>query len=207
LTSVVPLTTTPFRHTVIDGWWDDAILRDTLAEFPDGPESLRHWQRFENSSERKYAGGPQLWGPRTQELFKLIESRTGEIEELFGIAGLHMETIGGGYHLIEPGGYLAVHTDFNRSSQTGRYRRLNLLIYLNEDWQDPGGHLELWDAERCIADIAPEFNRTVIFETSDHSWHGHPVPAERWRKSVAAYFFTDEPPEGYHGEHSTVWHA
>jgi Rps23 Pro-64 3,4-dihydroxylase Tpa1-like proline 4-hydroxylase len=65
----------------------------------------------------------------------------------------------------------------------------------------------LWDAERRVADIAPEFNRTVIFETSDHSWHGHPVPADRWRKSVAAYFFTDEPPEGYHSDHSTVWHA
>lgn len=195
----------PFPHLVTDGWWDDALLRDVLGEFPavDAPG----WRRYDNGNERKAEGPPGLWGPRTRELFALIESRSSELEQLFGISGLQMETVGGGYHLIAPGGYLAVHADFNRSPRSGLFRRLNLLVYLNDDWDDPGGHLELWNADGREVDVAPEFNRTVVFETSDHSWHGHPTPASRWRRSVAAYFFTEEPPPGYAAEHSTLWHA
>jgi len=195
----------PFRHLVLDGWWDAELLRAVADEFPD-PQS-GGWRRYSNGNERKLEGPPNLWGERTRELYEVIESRTSDLEKAFGIVGLHMETIGGGYHCIAPGGFLAVHTDFNRSTKTRRYRRLNLLIYLNHDWNDPGGHLELWNAGGCVVDVAPEFNRTVVFETSDHSWHGHPKPAQRWRRSVASYFFTEEPPPGYRSDHSTVWHA
>lgn len=200
----LPVDTSPFRHSVVDGWWDEELLRDVHAEFPD--PQVPGWRRYSNSLERKLEGPPALWGERTRELFKTIEACTPELEQAYGIEGLHMETIGGGYHCIAPGGYLHVHTDFNRSTKTKHHRRLNLLIYLNDGWDDDGGHLELWNAGAREASIAPEFGRTVVFETSDHSWHGHPKPAQRWRRSVAAYFFTEEPPPGYHGDHSTVWH-
>jgi hypothetical protein len=195
----------PFPHLAADGWWDVELLRRVAAEFP-GP-AVPGWRRYENSTERKLEGPPGLWGPATRELFRQIEARTADLERAFGIGGLQMETVGGGYHLIPPGGYLAVHADFNRSPLTGRYRRLNHLIYLNDGWDDEGGALELWDAGGPVVSVAPELNRTVVFETSDHSWHGHPRPAARWRKSVAAYFFTDQPPDGYTAEHSTLWHA
>lgn len=200
----LPVTPDPFPHSVTDGWWDTELLAAVAAEFPD--PAVPGWRRFENSSERKLEGPPGLWGPNTRALFDLIEKRVPELEDAFGVRGLVMETIGGGYHLIPPGGHLDIHADFNRSPRSGRYRRLNHLIYLNEVWDDPGGHLELWDEGGCRESIAPEFNRTVIFETSDHSWHGHPQPAGRWRKSVAAYFFTETPPPGYSAEHSTLWH-
>lgn len=119
-----------------------------------------------------------------------------------------METVGGGYHYIEPGGVLDVHTDFNRSPDTGRYRRLNFIVYLNTKWREPddAGHLELWDDKRCVKSIAPEFNRTIIFESSSRSWHGHPRRAQRPRASIAAYFFSDVPPRGYSADQSTIWH-
>lgn len=194
----------PFPHLVKDGWWDEALLKAVLAEFPD--PAAPGWKRYNSGNERKLEGPPGLWGPRTRELFGQIRERTPDLEQAFGIPDLRMETIGGGYHCIEPGGYLHVHTDFNRSPRSGLFRRLNLLIFLNEGWDDPGGHLELWDANPAV-DIVPEFNRTVVFQTSDHSWHGHPKPAQRWRRSVAAYFFTEAPPEGYREDHSTVWHT
>jgi hypothetical protein len=200
----LPVTEKPFPHVVVDDWWDETLLRRVLAEFPE--PTVPGWRRYSNSTERKLEGPPGLWGPYTRRMFERIEERTPALEQAFGIPDLHMETIGGGYHLIEPGGYLKVHADFNRSPRSGRFRRLNLLVYLNDDWDDPGGHLELWDADGCVESIAPEFNRTVVFATSDHSWHGHPTPADRWRRSVAAYFFTDEAPEGYAEDHSTVWH-
>lgn len=201
----VSVTPTPFPHLVVDGWWDQQLLRDVLAEFP--AEDAPGWRRYANDQERKLEGPAALWGYHTRELVEAIEARTPELEKLFGIENLLMETIGGGYHCIQPGGFLAIHADFNRSPKTGHYRRLNLLIYLNDDWTDEGGRLELWSDQGPEISVAPEFNRTVVFQTSDHSWHGHPKPASRLRRSVAAYFFTKEPPEGYHHEHSTVWHA
>lgn len=196
----------PFPHVVVDGWWDEPMLRAVLDEFPD--PAADGWRRYDNSNERKLEGPPAMWGEATHALLAAIEARIPEMEDAFGIPGLHMETIGGGYHCIAPGGFLAVHTDFNRSPKTGRHRRLNLLVYLNDAWQEPmdGGHLELWNASGCEVSIRPEFNTTAIFETSDRSWHGHPNPATRWRRSVAAYFFTDEPAAGYRADHSTVWH-
>lgn len=195
----------PFPHWVVDGWWDKDLLADVVEEFPDPADA--GWRRYSNGNERKLEGPPAMWGPRTRALFDTIAAWAPTLEVEFEIPGLHMETVGGGYHCIEPGGFLAVHTDFTRSAKTGRFRRLNLLIYLNEDWQDPGGHLELWNAGCCAVDVPPEFGRTVVFETSGSSWHGHPKPALRWRRSVAAYFFTAEPPPGYTEQRSTVWLA
>lgn len=195
----------PFPHAVVDGMWPDQLLRDVLDEFPAPTDP--GWRRYDNGQERKMEGPTALWGPRTHELLDAIEALAPVLGAGFGIEGLVMETVGGGYHCIEPGGYLAVHSDFNRSPKSGLYRRLNLLVYLNAGWADDGGHLELWDDDGLTVSVAPEFNRTVVFETSDRSWHGHPRPAERWRFSVAAYFFSPEPPPGYRADQSTVWHA
>ena len=48
-------------------------------------------------------------------------------------------------HEIKRGGHLGVHADFNVHKGMNALRRINLLIYLNDDW-DPsyGGDLELW---------------------------------------------------------------
>lgn len=77
---------------------------------------------------------------------------------------------------------------------------LNLLLYLNRDWQDEwGGFLELWDADakHCVQKIKPIFNRCVVFQTSAQaSYHGHPTPLacpeDVSRKSLALYYFRDE---------------
>src|SRR5882672_7538528 len=140
--TVAGLRSNPFPHVVADGWWDAGSLRAVAAEFPD--PSVPGWRRYDSGTERKLEGPPGLWGPRTRELFAAFGARATELGQLFGIEGLQMETVGGGYHLIPPGGYLGVHTDFSRSPVTGRHRRLNLMVYLNEDWWDDGGHLELW---------------------------------------------------------------
>jgi hypothetical protein len=81
-------------------------------------------------------------------------------------------------------------------------RRVNLLIYLNEDWQDAyGGHFELWetDMSRPVVKIAPLFNRIAMFSTTGVSWHGHPdpltCPDNRSRKSIALYYYSNGRPE------------
>jgi hypothetical protein len=191
----------PFPHWILDWWFPADLLLAVAAELP--PSTRPGWKHYRNGNEGKYEGGAHLWGPRTHDYFDELETRTGELEALSGIPDLRMETIGGGYHLIPPGGRLAMHADFNRSPTSGLYRRLNVLTYLNEDWTDEGGLLVL--GENSEVSVVPEMGRTVIFATSASSWHGHPVPAQRWRKSVAAYFFSPEPPPGYEQDTSTVW--
>jgi len=195
----------PFPHAV-GTLFDADLLRQVVAEFPtaDAPG----WKRYNSDAELKLEGPPAMWGEATQHYFAELGAMGDFLSDLTGIADLSMEVVGGGYHLIPPGGYLDVHTDFNRSPHSSLYRRLNVLTYLNDGWtDDDGGYLELWDDDGLALSIAPEFGTTAIFETSDRSWHGHPVPTNRWRRSVAAYFFSPEPPPGYRADHSTVWHA
>lgn len=194
----------PFPHLVGRYTGPEGRLDGVLSEFP-SPTDPR-WRRYSTSNEGKLEGPAPMWGPATRALFDEFAGLGGLLGDLFDIPDLTMETVGGGYHLIPPGGHLGVHVDFNRSPDTGLYRRLNLLCYLNHRWSDPGGHLELHDeADGLVREIAPEFGTVVVFETSDRSWHGHPVPAARWRFSVAAYFFSPDPPPGWQAEHSTRW--
>lgn len=205
------VTREPFWHTVLDGYFDDDLLRAVVAEIP--PVSDPGWHHYDNSREGKYEGGPSMWGAATRELAALLDSPqfADMLSELTDIEDLSCEFEGGGYHLIPPGGRLAVHADFNRSPSTGRHRRLNVLIYLNEDWTDAdGGLLELWDDNGPAVEVLPVFNRMVIFKTSSTSFHGHPapLPGPRNRCSFAAYYFTDTPSDEYAGnDHSTVFHA
>jgi hypothetical protein len=86
---------------------------------------------------------------------------------------------GGGAHQIMPGGHLKIHADFNKHILTNLDRRLNVLIYLNKDWEESwGGHLEFWDKElkSPVKKILPIFNRMAIFTTTSTSYHGHPDP-------------------------------
>ena len=88
---------------------------------------------------------------------------------------------------------------------------MNLLIYLNVNWDEAwGGDLELWsqDMSQCRQNIAPLAGRCVIFNTTSTSFHGHPhplgCPEGVTRKSVALYYYTNS--AGYRGDaHDTLW--
>ena len=75
---------------------------------------------------------------------------------------------------------------------------------MNPNWKkDWGGALGLWDNEspkkpgKLVASIWCKFNRAVIFDTTQNSWHGLPEPLKcpnnECRKSLAAYFLCDAP--------------
>lgn len=197
---------TPFKHLITKSLFGEMLLDDILDEFPQ-PDDPR-LKRYSNDKENKLEGPATVWGEWTREYFRVVGALAPTLSDMFNIPDLHLETIGGGYHLIPPGGYLGVHTDFNRSPDTRRYRRLNFLTFLNHDWlEENRGELILRDRDGTdIITVWPEFGTTAIFETSDHSWHGHPHPTvDRWRYSIAAYFFTEEQPDGFSTEHSTVW--
>ncbi len=81
------------------------------------------------------------------------------------------------------------------------------MIYFNKNWQDSyGGKLELWDKAMThkVKEIAPLFNRCVIFNTDADSFHGHPDPLTTppgiTRKSIALYYYTAVPVANDSGE-------
>ncbi|MFT7534146.1 MAG: hypothetical protein ACI85K_000091 [Hyphomicrobiaceae bacterium] len=206
----------PFPHIAIDNFFPESVVDDVLGEFPK-PDS-DEWQEFKNARERKLAtSNERHLGPATRRLIWEMNSQVflEFLQILTGIDNLIPDPMlsGGGLHQIVRGGKLGVHVDFNKHHQYQLDRRLNLLLYLNKDWEESyGGHFELWDREvtNCVQRVLPVFNRMAIFSTTEHSWHGHPdplnCPEDMSRKSLALYYYTNGRPTNEEAtEHSTVF--
>jgi Rps23 Pro-64 3,4-dihydroxylase Tpa1-like proline 4-hydroxylase len=209
----------PFRHAVIDGLFRPEFLREVERSFY--PVDDARWQRFGDPSRQvKLALQSDYHQPPAARA--LIHELNAEpflrrLGQLTGLVGLVPDPYleGAGLHQIAPGGKLAVHADFNKHSIMNLDRRLNLIVYLNEHWEDAwGGHLELWDREmtRAVTRVAPAFNRTIVFLTDDYSYHGHPdplaCPPDRARRSVAMYYYTNGRPASEinaDAQHSTLF--
>jgi len=206
----------PFPHVVLDDLFEPGLLRAVLEEFDSMDRTP--WHYTERETERKYSTEDfQHFGPTTRALINQLNAAPflAFLEEMTGILGLiadpHLR--GGGLHEIRQGGALGVHADFNFYPRLNLYRRLNLLVYLNENWSEEwGGDLELWDraGKACVRRISPVFNRAVIFDTSNFSYHGHPrplqCPPDRSRKSLALYYYTVEAPaDDDRTPHTTVF--
>jgi Rps23 Pro-64 3,4-dihydroxylase Tpa1-like proline 4-hydroxylase len=189
----------PFPHIVLDDFLDADILRKVLDEFPDSCGK----DYFDRDQERlKFQFRPdECDGPTTRMLFAELNSRAflGFLSALTGIRGLIADPYhaGAGLHETRRGGHLGIHADFPHHGRMKIERRLNLLIYLNEDWPaDYGGALELWDRSMTQAQhrIQPGFGRAVIFSTDRDTYHGHPdplaCPEGRSRRSIATYYYT-----------------
>lgn len=207
----------PFPHVVMDEFVSAAWSRTLSAVFPT-PDEDRNWRRLSDSyadGDTSQAGkmglpNPAQLSPLIREF--LLEMNSAEflrfLEQLTGILGLLPDPKfkGGGAHQTLPGGYLGVHADFTEHRYYKLSRRLNVLLYLNEDWPlSWGGHLELWrrDLSACVRRVAPVLGRCVVFSTDNTSFHGHPdplaCPENVTRRSIALYYYThgradDTPP-------------
>jgi Rps23 Pro-64 3,4-dihydroxylase Tpa1-like proline 4-hydroxylase len=213
----------PFPHTVIDHFLNLEFVRTIANEFPvrnaqgawldfsgkDARGKVVQANKYHISTEDKLGPMTQrlLYELKSERMLKILETLTG-IENLIPDA----LNLGGGIHMNCNGALLKVHADFNRHSVWHLDRRLNLLLYLNENWQDSyGGHLELWDPEMraCVSKISPIAGRCVIFSTSKTSYHGHPdamtCPENISRKSVALYYYTNPKQTNAVESHSTLW--
>lgn len=117
------------------------------------------------------------------------------------IADPHLD--GGGLHRTERGGFLKLHTDFSWNARLRLHRRINVLLFLNSGYQPSWGgrllfsrHPSRESLEQMTA-IEPRFNRLVIFNTNDTTFHGQPqphaFPADWPRTSLAFYYYTATP--------------
>lgn len=189
----------PFPHIVIDDFLPEEIVNSVLKSF--GSYNYDKWLRCYDDANIKLVSVTEILIPQiirsvihelNSGFFVEWLSYLTDIPSLISDSRLH----GGGMHLIEPGGFLQIHTDFNIIPNFGLERQINLLFYLNKNWKDEyNGHLELWNNDKtlCVKKIAPIFNRCVIFKTDEKSWHGHPTPLNTplgiTRKSLALYYY------------------
>lgn len=208
----------PFPHVIIDDFLPPSVLNEILEEFP-SPQA-ENWIRYKSTYDTKLESRDEnKLSLATRHLIAQFNSSDflEFLEALTGIKGLISDPhlFGGGLHQIVRGGFLKIHADFNRHPRLQLDRRINLLLFLNKEWKDEyGGHLELWDTEmtKCVKKIRPLFNRCVIFNTTDNSFHGHPdplkCPEDMTRKSLALYYYTNGRPEHEKmAMHSTLWQA
>jgi hypothetical protein len=214
------VTAEPFPHVVIDQFLDPAFCSQLIAEFP--PFAEKHAVNERGELGRKSAI-PTLAAisPAYSRFDALIKGPEflQLIERITGIPALlyDPEYVGGGTHENLNGQDLDVHVDFNYHPATHFHRRLNLIVFLNERWEESwGGCLELlrtpWATGADLRSVVPAANRGVIFETTENSWHGFrritlPPEEKMSRRSIAVYFYTKERPRNQVApSHATVYY-
>ncbi len=191
----------PFPHIVLDDFLPAGLPAQILANFPTGERASDGVFNIGYGGEHKRQIMPEDCNRFSREVFQFFNSRPvlQFLEGLTGISGLLPDPYyqGGGFHEITRGGRLGVHADFRINPQLHVQRRLNLLIYLNPEWDDAwAGQLELWsrDMKNCVKRVSPLLNRCVVFSTEADTWHGHPdpllVPDGVTRRSMALYYYS-----------------
>lgn len=197
---------TPFDHYVIDNFFLESIANRISNDFLDIDNS--EWFNYKSPLENKKT--IQNWGKfpkNTYQVFQylcsdkfinIIKENTG-IQTLYPDYGLH----GGGWHMHGRGGNLNVHKDYSIHPKLGLQRKLNLIVYMSKDWNPEwGGGLEFWSHDnernkpfRLEKTVECLYNRAVLFDTTQNSWHGLPTPLtcpqNMCRKSIAIYYLTD----------------
>jgi hypothetical protein len=195
-------TENPYPHICMDNFLEKDTADKAMASFPSVKDE--GWIHYVHFNERKHGlNKMEVLPPFIQEVITELNSDrfVGWVSELTGIPNLKADEMleGGGLHQSLRNGFLNIHADFTVHPHKKHWqRRVNILIYLNEDWQEEyNGHLELWtrDMKECKQRILPIFNRCCIFNTDADSYHGVPekilCPEDSTRKSIALYYFTE----------------
>ena len=205
----------PYKNLVIDNFLDQSFVTKLYEKFPAYDKLSKPYKGL---NEYKAEGSnfddfhPYFFllkeAMNEERFYKWLSLITG-VEKVFSTD----DKLGAGIHQGINGSFLDIHIDFNIHPKLNLHRRLNLLIYLQKDWsQEYNGALELWnsDVTKCEKYIEPIFNRCVVFETNDISYHGYTqkinVPEGVTRKSFYAYYYTIERDQSS-SYHDTIFRA
>ncbi len=186
----------PFPHIGVDGFCDESKLNELYQSIPEIETPSADYVFAKNKFEKSkfwQMGGlfkelyDDLTSQRFQDWIKYVTN-----EDVF----IDTEFYGGGIHQGKAGSFLDMHADFNyHPLKENWFRNLNLLLYLNKDWQKSyGGELKLEHSETGVkTKVDVPFNRLVIMLCRGYTLHGYdPIhfPEGKYRTSIAAYAYT-----------------
>lgn len=188
----------PFPLLVVDDFLPQSVVDGVLAE-------IATYQEFQKSNDYIFAKNKfespsiEKLGPNGAAIKALLLSPE-MAETLSTIYGrpifVDPDFVGGGLHRGGEGSFLDMHADFNLHPRNRRWiRELNILLYLNQGWQQEyGGSLDLRHADTGeTASVEPRFNRLVLMLTKNFTLHGYkPIkfPAGQFRTSIATYAYS-----------------
>ena len=196
----------PFKHCVIDNCFNENFAYSLIEGFPKLESNL--WDSTNDEDiEIKHRS---IWKSEFDIPDKILPAIRifnssiflTAISKLFDIPKLMPDPYfsGGGLNVTESGGLLDIHVDGNYHDASGLHRRVNAILYLNPGWSEGwGGEFGLYDSkgEKLIKKVSPIFNRLVVFDTHDKSFHGLPeplnFPKNSNRKSIILYYYTKAP--------------
>jgi len=208
----------PYPHVVIDNFLKPDLAEALAGNFPamdEMPTLFKEPMSFKaqlSDISGKWPAFAPVFGVLQSGEFRALISRICGIDRLLEDPIL----AGGGLHQSPRSGFLDIHVDANfHPNDKSLHRRLNLLVYLNRDWNEAwGGQFEMWSdgghkPKKRVQSVAPLFNRAVLFGTTRTSWHGvAPLdcPSGITRKSLALYYYTKErPADELYRDSSVIW--
>lgn len=190
----------PYEHIVIDNFLSEQTAKNLSKGFP-SPDKT--WHKYYNPLEVKFALDDLEKMPKChEEMFRVLchPALTEIIAKICGIEDLEIDPflVGAGLHAHPRFGRLAMHLDFEKNPISGKERRLNLILFLNNEWKPEwNGGLELWEKNmsKCGNKVVPKFNTAIIFRTNDISFHGLPepilCPEGIFRQTLAFYWMSE----------------
>jgi hypothetical protein len=210
----------PYPFFAIDDFLNSDFAEEVYLSFPSYGDAKAVGKEFKGVNEqgKVQVTDSKLFAEPVAKLNQVLASQEF-LDLLSHVTGMPKlladdQLVGGGIHQTGPRGHLDVHVDFNYIKDRDLHRRLNILIYFNKNWQPEwGGNIELWDEDvkNCVQSFSPIFNRCVVFETNEISYHGVSAvkcPPGTSRKSFAAYYYTQEAPAHWTGQfHDTIFKA
>jgi len=189
---------TPFKFLIIDEFLDASAANQLSKYFPSLAKMNVNYNGL-NEKKTEHSSFSELNNYFTQLKEKFFQqSFVNLIQKITGLEKLHLtnDRYGYGLHQGGKGSFLDIHIDYNLHPVEKKQRRLNLLLFLSHKWEDTwGGDLQFWnqDVTNCMRSIKPVFNRCVIFECNEISYHGYnkiTCPDNITRKSFYLYFFS-----------------
>jgi len=200
------------RYCFIDNLLPDEIALKIAENFP----KITKMRLLNSHREKKYTS------KNFKSFNKLIYDTAlafqqkeiiNTISEITNIPNLENDIsfYAGGLSSMVKGNFLNPHLDNSHNYDLTHYRNLNLLYYVTPDWNESdGSHLHLWDSkvERNKI-ILSKFNRLVLMETNDKSWHSVSVCENKYlaRNCISNYYFSKKSVSGYEYSNVTMFSA
>lgn len=197
-----------FKFWIVDDLLPINVATNISKSFP-SEELLR---KRDSLREYKRVGVDfELYDPLMEKITYVFHDYeiVKRIEEITGFRQMvpDEKLYAGGLSSMNKNSFLNPHLDNSHDDTKSMYRVLNLLYYVSEDWKTAnGGNLVLFPKgfHKKSKVITSSFNRLVLMETNDKSYHGvDKVKNKHPRRCISNYYFSLYPTNGKEYQHVT----